>query len=283
MSKIIWKVVALAFLSSVFMLYGCTGTATVQTASSSSPTTSEKPVLISSAPASLSSPQTLEITWLGHSSFLITSSQGTRVLIDPPNEATGYSIVPVSAIDVILVSHEHADHNNVALATGSPLVLRGLNSTGWNSIDQKVKDTRIISISPAIPVFHDSQQGAQRGRNTIFIIEMDGMRLAHFGDLGHVLTQEMSQAIGSLDIAFIPVGGSYTIDATAATQVVGQINSRIVIPMHYKTPKLPATWPGTGVEPFLEGKKVERPNTSSIKVNKTSIPNQTSVVVLNYK
>jgi L-ascorbate metabolism protein UlaG (beta-lactamase superfamily) len=119
------------------------------------------------------------------------------------------------------------------------------------------------------------------GRNTIFILEMDGLRLAHFGDLGHVLTPEMLQAIGPLDIAIIPVGGSYTIDA--ATQVVSQLNPKLVVPMHYKIAKMAANWPGVGVEPFLEGKKVDRPNSSSIKLNKSVIPNLTTIVVLNYE
>jgi L-ascorbate metabolism protein UlaG (beta-lactamase superfamily) len=276
--------VMLVLLSLGFILSGCNGTSFVQnTSPGPASVAGEKQSPVSASPSSLSSPQTAELQWLGQSAFLITSSQGTKILIDPPNAATGYTIAPVSGVDSVLVSHEHADHNNIALATGSPLVLRGLSATGWNSIDQKVKDVRVFSISPSIPVYHDSQQGAQRGRNTIFILEMDGLRLAHFGDLGHVLTPEMVQAIGPLDIAIIPVGGSYTIDSAAATQVVSQLNPKLVVPMHYKTAKMAANWPGVGVEPFLEGKKVDRPNSSSIKLNKSVIPNQTTIVVLNYE
>ena len=271
--------VILVLLSIGCILCGCNGISIIQNASPGQAlATGEK----QSPTSSSRSPQIAELRWLGHSSFLFTSSQGTVLMTDPPNAATGYTIAPVSGVAAVLVSHEHADHNNIALATGSPLVMRGLSSTGWNSIDQKVKDIRVFSISPSVPVYHDNQQGTQRGRNTIFILEMDGLRLAHFGDLGHVLTQEMLQAIGPLDIAIIPVGGSYTIDATAATQVVNQLNPRLVIPMHYKTPRLPTNWPGVGVEAFLEGKKVERPDSSSIKLNKSVIPNQTTIVVLNY-
>jgi len=226
---------------------------------------------------------TTQLQWLGHSAFLVTSSQGTKILIDPPNAGTGYAIAPVAGADAVLVTHEHSDHNNVGLAMGSPLILRGLTSTGWNAIDQRVKDIRIYSISPVNPVYHDSQQGAQRGRNTIFVLEVDGLRLAHLGDLGHVLTPEIVQAIGALDVALIPVGGSYTIDAAAATQVVGQLNPRVVIPMHYKTPKMQANWPGVGVEPFLEGKRVERPNSTVIRLSRPNLPAQTTVVVLNYE
>ncbi len=262
------------------MLWGCAGPASVQPAATGQPPAAAAKTSSSVAPAS---GPAAELKWLGHSAFLITSSQGTKILIDPPNAATGYDIAPISGIEAVLVSHEHADHNNIQLAAGSPLVMRGLSSTGWNSIDQKVKDVRIYSISPAVPIYHDNQQGAQRGRNTIFVLEVDGLRLAHVGDLGHLLTPEAIQSLGQLDILLVPVGGSYTIDGAAASQVVGQLNPRMVVPMHYKTTRLPANWPGAGVEPFLEGKKVERPNSTSIKLTKSSLPVQTTVVVLNYE
>ena len=226
---------------------------------------------------------TTQLQWLGHAGFLLTSSQGTRILIDPPNAGIGYEIAPIAGVDAVLVSHEHFDHNNVGLATGSPLILRGLTSSGWNTIDQMVKDVRIYSVSPVNPVYHDDQQGAQRGRNTIFVLEVDGLRLAHFGDQGHILTPEIIQAMGAVDVVLIPVGGHYTIDAVEATQVVGQINPLVVIPMHYKTPKMGADWPGTGVEPFLEGKTVEHPDSTVISLSRPTLPDQTTVVVLNYE
>jgi L-ascorbate metabolism protein UlaG (beta-lactamase superfamily) len=224
-----------------------------------------------------------QLQWLGHSTFLITSSKGTRLLLDPLNAGTGYSVAPVAGVDAVLVTHEHADHNNVGLATGSPIVLRGVSNAGWNAIDQTVNDIRVYSLSPVNPVYHDSQQGAQRGRNTIFVLEVDGLRLAHLGDLGHSLTPEAVKAIGPLDVVLIPTGGYYTIDAAAATLVVGQLNPRVVIPMHYQTPKTPANWPGAGVAPFLEGKLVERPGSNSISLSRGNLPVQTTVLVLNYE
>ncbi len=224
-----------------------------------------------------------QLQWLGQSAFLLTSSQGTKILIDPPNAATGYAIAPVAGVDAVLVSHEHPDHNNTGVATGSPLIIRGLSATGWNAVDQKVKDIRVYSISSAAPVYHDNQQGVQRGRNTIFVLEVDGVRVVHLGDLGHALTPEMVQAMGAIDAVLVPVGGSFTIDAAVATQVVGQMNPRVVVPMHYKTPKMQASWPGTGVEPFLEGKIVERPNSTVLKLSRSNLPAQTTVVVLNYE
>ncbi len=239
-------------------------------------------VTITPTPTTTAAPTT-QLQWLGHAGFLLTSSQGTRILIDPPSAGTGYAIAPIADVDAVLVTHEHFDHNDVGLATGSPLILRGLTSDGWNTIDQMVKDVRIYSVSPASPVYHDNQQGAQRGRNTIFILEVDGLRLAHFGDQGHVLTPEIIQAIGAVDVVLIPVGGYYTIDATEATQVVGQLNPLVVIPMHYKTPTMRADWPGVGVEPFLEDKTVERPNSTVIMLSQPTLPAQTTVVVLDYE
>jgi len=250
--------VSLSFLVLVVMLLGCTGA--------------------DITPASAS-----QLQWLGHSAFLLTSSQGTKILIDPPGAGIGYTIAPIADVDAVVVTHEHSDHNNVGLATGSPLILRGLTSTGWNTIDQRMKDIRIYSVSPVNPVYHDIQHGAQRGRNTIFVLEVDGLRIAHVGDLGHVLTPEIIEAIGVVDVVLIPVGGTYTIDAAAATQVVGQLKPRLVIPMHYKTPKMRADWPGMGVEPFLEGKRVERLNSTVIKLSRPTLPTQTTVVVLNYE
>ena len=258
--------VSLSFLVLVGMLLGCTSPVATPV-STPTPTVAPKG----------------QLQWLGHSAFLVTSSQGTKILIDPPSPGVGYAIAPIAGVDAVLVTHEHSDHSNVGLATGSPLILRGLTSTGWNIIDQMVKDIRIYSVSPVNPVYHDNQQGTQRGRNTIFVLEMDSVRIAHMGDLGHVLTPEIVKSIGTVDVLLIPVGGTYTIDAAGATQVVGQLNPAVVIPMHYKTQKMRADWPGIGVEPFLETKRVERPNSTAIKLSRPTLPPQTTVVVLNYE
>jgi len=258
-----------------------TGTPTATPAATPTPTPTPTPT---AAPAG-----TTQLQWLGHSAFLLTSSRGSKILIDPPGANTGYPIAPIAAVGAVLVTHEHSDHNNVGLAIPPVLLLRGLSADGWNTIearvspDRAVEDIRIYSISPAIPIYHDTQQGAQRGRNTIFVVEVDGLRLAHLGDLGHVLSPEAVQAMGAIDVLMVPVGGFFTIDAAAATQVVGQLNPKVVVPMHYKTARLSATWQGVGVDPFLEGKTVQRPNSTTISLSKATLPAQTTVVVLNYE
>ncbi len=225
----------------------------------------------------------LQLRWFGQSTFLLTSSIGTKILMDPVNAQTGYNITPINGVDVVTITHEHSDHNNVSLAPGNPLVLHGLSTSGWNAIDQTVKGVRIISPSPAVPFYHDNTSGTQRGRNTVFIFEVDGLRIAHLGDLGHTLSPEAISAIGPVDVIMIPVGGSYTIDAAAATTVVDQLKPKIVIPMHYKTPVMSANWPGTTADAFLTGKNVQRPNSTSINISKSTLPTQTTVVVLNYQ
>jgi L-ascorbate metabolism protein UlaG (beta-lactamase superfamily) len=115
-------------------------------------------------------------------------------------------------------------------------------------------------------------------------MEVDGLRLAHLGDLGHVLTPQVIQSVGDLDILLIPVGGSYTLDANMATEVVNQLKPKVVIPMHYKTPKIRADWPGVGVEPFLENKRVHRPNSTTIEISRRKLPaEQGTVIVLGYE
>lgn len=221
----------------------------------------------------------LTIQWLGHATFLITSSQGTKLLIDPMAANVGYSLSPITGVDVVTASHEHADHNNIGLATGSPLVLRGLSATGWNEINQSVKDVAILSV----PTYHDSEQGSKRGRNTIFVFQVDGLRVTHLGDLGHALTSEQVQKIGPVDVLMIPVGGFYTIDANQATQVVQQLSPKIVLPMHYKTPANRPDMPIVGVDDFLVGKKVQRLSSNTIKVSGVSLPSEITVMILNYQ
>ena len=140
----------------------------------------------------------------------------------------------IDGIDLVTVSHEHSDHNAVSLAAGSPIVLNGLAGNDWAKIDQTVKGVRVRTVG----VYHDDTQGSQRGKNAIFVFDVDGLRLAHLGDLGHTLSPEQIKDIGPVDVILIPVGGFYTVDGKAATEVVNQLNPKIVIPMHYKTADL---------------------------------------------
>lgn len=224
--------------------------------------------------------QEVTIRWFGQSFFEITASDGTKIIADPYGEI-GYPLPSVEG-KIVTVTHEHRDHNNVGLVKGNPEVLRGLTEGGkdWNKIDKKIGAIRVYTV----PTYHDKKEGAERVKNAIFVYEMDGLRLAHLGDLGHILTPEQLQAIGRVDLLFLPVGGGgFTIDGKEATQVADQINPRIVVPMHYKTAARP-DWPGTDEKVFLQGKaNVRRLETTSFKISRDKLPREREIIMLQYR
>ncbi len=210
---------------------------------------------------------TAELTWWGQAMFTLVATDGTRVVFDPYSEI-GY-LVPTAeelAADVMTASHEHPDHNNVALA-GDATVLRGLVDGDWADFDETFGDTRIFSIES----FHDSSNGQERGLSTIFVIETGGIRIAHMGDYGESeMTGDQLDELGAIDVLLIPVGGVFTIDAAGATAIVEQIGPRVVIPMHYGTTAL-----SIGLEPvdaFLEGKNARELGNSTVGFDVDALP-----------
>jgi L-ascorbate metabolism protein UlaG (beta-lactamase superfamily) len=187
-------------------------------------------VAVAQTPAS-----SVTITWLGQSTFVMNTSTGLKVLLDPTNPGT-YNPAPMDGIDLITVSHEHGDHNYVQMATGSPLILRGLTQDGFAKIDQTIKGVRIRTV----PAYHDAEKGGQRGRNALFVFEMPGLRIVHLGDLGHKLDSDQTSAIGAADIIMTPVAGGPTIDPKTATEVINQLQAKVIIPMHYATEAMAA-------------------------------------------
>jgi L-ascorbate metabolism protein UlaG (beta-lactamase superfamily) len=183
----------------------------------------------------------MTITWYGQA-FVRIESRGTVIAIDPFSKQAGWGIlkVPRFHADIVLISHDHPDHNNAAALEGSPIVLAGPG-------EYEVKGIPIRGI----PSFHDDVGGRERGPNTIFTIDIEDMRVCHMGDLGmKKLPQDTLEKIGDPDILFIPVGGTYTIDARTAWSIVSDIEPKIVIPIHYKLPGLKL--PLESVEKFLK-------------------------------
>lgn len=209
----------------------------------------------------------MRIRWFGHASFLI-ESKGLRIVTDPFDRSVGYPIPKVET-DVVLVSHAHFDHNAVELVGGKPRV-----------IDKEGESMVGDLVFTGIPSFHDDTQGSQRGKNVIFAFELDGVRLCHLGDLGHRLSQAQLNSIGPVDILFIPVGGNFTIDGDQATGVVEQLNPRLVIPMHFKTPL--CSIPIDGADKFLAGKELVR-RAKTLDITKEKLPTKTEIVVLDYE
>ena len=187
----------------------------------------------------------MKIKWYGHSAFLITSDQGAKIIIDPyePGAFGGqlsYGKIK-DQVDIVLTSHDHADHNYTKDLPGAPQIVKGSGSKTAKGISMK-----------GISTYHDPSQGSERGANTIFTLKIDNLQLCHLGDLGHLLSDKELAEIGPVDILLIPVGGFFTIDPKEATRVAEQIKPKILIPMHFKTAK--CGFPIAPVEDFLKGK-----------------------------
>jgi L-ascorbate metabolism protein UlaG (beta-lactamase superfamily) len=209
----------------------------------------------------------MKIKYLAHAAFLITAENGTRIVTDPYETSGGlrYGAIKETA-DIVTASHEHGDHNNISAVKGSPQLVK---TSG------EVKGIKI----KAVPAAHDAKNGSQRGTNTIFCFEADGVNVCHLGDLGHELSTDQVKAIGSVDVLMVPVGGFFTIDAKTATKVCDQLKPKVILPMHYKTEK--ADFPITGVEEFLKGKdNVTRSKDSEIELKAGKLPAVTQIMVL---
>jgi len=171
----------------------------------------------------------MEIKWFGQSCFQITVKDAVLVF-DPYSEEIGLKLPSLKA-DIVLVSHQHRDHNNTAAVSGT---VSGRPKVFSEPGEYETAGVYIEGVAS----FHDAAQGQERGANTIFVADCDGVRVCHLGDLGHELSSEQLEAIGEADLLMIPVGGIYTIDAQKAIAVINQIEPKIIIPMHYKIPGL---------------------------------------------
>jgi L-ascorbate metabolism protein UlaG (beta-lactamase superfamily) len=180
----------------------------------------------------------MRVEWLGHSAFLLRGEDGTTVAIDPFGDMSAlvrargvqWDYPPVSAeAQVLLVTHEHGDHNAVDAISGEPHTLRSTAGT---------HESPLGSVT-GIASEHDDAAGTERGPNTIFVFELDGLRIAHMGDFGQSgLREEQAAALEGVDLLFVPVGGGFTIGAEQATLVVERLQPRWAVPMHYRTHRI---------------------------------------------
>jgi L-ascorbate metabolism protein UlaG (beta-lactamase superfamily) len=179
----------------------------------------------------------MQVEWYGQSAFRLTGATQT-VFIDPFRDLSGlesrgirfeYPAIDGVRADLLLITHEHQDHNGAEAISGSPPVLRSTAGRLESPIGEVV----------AIASEHDQAAGTERGPNTIFVFELDGLRVAHFGDFGQrELRPEQAAAIGSLDLLILPVGGGPTIGAAEAASITTTLGPRWVVPMHYRTPRI---------------------------------------------
>ena len=163
----------------------------------------------------------MKLTWLGHSSFLLETANGTRIVTDPYDQNILAHSVPKA--DLVTVSHEHFDHNAVDTLPQYGEVLRGAKE--WDTPDVHI--TGYAS-------WHDEVQGKKRGPNTVFVFEADGLKIAHLGDLGEELSPSLKEALTDLDALLIPVGGTFTVDGKQAIDIINELKPRYTVPMHYR-------------------------------------------------
>ena len=210
------------------------------------------------------------ITWLGQSAFKLqdkVSSDGITVVTDPYGKETGLKM-PSFEADIVTISHDHADHNNLEALRGNPFVIDCAGEY----------DTKGILIE-GIDSYHDEEEGKLRGGNIIYRIEIDDISIVHLGDLGHVLSNEQLEKLVGTDILMIPVGGKFTLDAKKAVEVISQIEPRIVIPMHYKVDGL-AYEDFDSIEKFIKELGIEPSREEKLKISKKDLPQEEMELVI---
>lgn len=186
--------------------------------------------------------------------------------------------MPKLEAEIVTLSHEHGDHNNARIVRGNPVVFRGLTSGGadWQPVSHRDKDVSITSV----PVYHDDQEGRLRGKNTVFVVDLGGLRVAHFSDIGHVPTDTQFRMLGRVDVALIPVGGRFWINGRQARQIVDRLDPRVAIPIHYRTAAT-ATWPMDDERAFVAGHaRAKRVSGSRLSLNLGILPSLTEIWVL---
>ena len=210
----------------------------------------------------------MEINWLGHSCFRLKGKQAT-VITDPYPPDLGYSLGKPTA-HIVTVSHQHLGHSYTQGISGEPRLVTGPGEYEIHGV--------LIS---GIATFHDRERGQQRGKNTVYVMEIDEISVCHLGDLGHVLTAEQVEEIDDVDVLLLPVGGVSTINASIAAEIVRQVEPKAVIPMHYKTEAISRELEPVGR--FLKEIGVQQIDSQpKLSFTRSSLPASTQVFLLNY-
>jgi L-ascorbate metabolism protein UlaG (beta-lactamase superfamily) len=226
------------------------------------------------------------IIWNGQSFFEIVTKAGTRIAIDPHAiEQYGRNTV---VANLVLCSHHHTDHTrlevveNIKKLQEQKLVYIGTRENGmkqdWVLYDDKYKDVKFRDV----PLYHDDMGGLKRGKNTAIVLEVDGLKIVHLGDLGHLLDDKQLKKIGEVDVLMVPVGGVYTLNGIDAQRAVEQLKpKRYIIPMHYGTPVYDELLP---LKHFLEDqdpKTIKRfPNTNELQVDSNDKPPKEPIIAV---
>ncbi len=207
----------------------------------------------------------MEISWLGHSCFLLRGKNVT-LITDPFSPQLGHSLGKINA-PIVTISHNHPGHNYAEGVGGNPYVVRGPG-------EYEISDVLITGVAS----YHDNKRGQERGRNTIYVIHMDDLIICHLGDLGHILQEEQLEEVADADVLLIPIGGQNTINASQAAEVISQVEPHIIIPMDYQLPTGDAPNP---LDKFCREMGIEAINTQpKLTITRSSLPAETQVVIL---
>lgn len=211
----------------------------------------------------------MEINWYGHACFRLRSREGV-VVTDPYGKEMGYTLPRLRA-DIVTISHPHPGHNYLKGVKGSPKVVDGPG-------EYEIQGIFITGIAS----YHDRRKGRDRGKNTIYLFDFDGLTVCHLGDLGHVPTQSQVEDLSDIDILLIPVGSHTTLNAAEASEVISLLEPRVVVPMHYRTEGMEKA-SLESVDMFLKVMGVKGTPQESLKVNKSTLPEDMQVVLLEHK
>jgi len=209
------------------------------------------------------------ITWQGHSCFKIQDKvgpEGVTLVTDPFDKEVGLK-VPNFEADIITISHDHKDHNNIGALRGQPMVINCAGEYDFKGV-----------LVEGIDSYHDEKKGEERGANIIYRIEIDDISVAHLGDLGDVLDNAQLEKLVGTDILLIPVGGKYTLDAKKAVEVISQIEPRVVIPMHYKTKDI--KYDLDPVDKFIKELGLTPTYEEKLKISKKDLPGEDMELVI---
>jgi len=211
----------------------------------------------------------MEISYLGHASFLLRH-KSVRLLCDPFDKRVGFSQAKIK-VEIVTISHDHHDHSERGMLEGEPMVIEGPG-------EYEIKEVSITGIAS----WHDDKKGELRGKNTIYTIDMDELRLCHLGDLGHKLNDKQLDLMDGVDVLMIPVGGNYTLGPKEALEVIKQIGPSVVLPMHYKTKEHNQKAFGklVTVDKFLKQADLKAKKEKKLTLKKLDLPEEMEIVVL---
>ncbi|MBY0525092.1 MAG: MBL fold metallo-hydrolase [Gemmataceae bacterium] len=228
----------------------------------------------------------LVLHWHGQSFFDLETSGGTKIVFDP--HAIEVFARPMLKADIICVSHFHDDHTQIQVVQNYEKAkkLIGLKGTGkkvdWNDALFKAEKIKDVSVR-TVGTYHDEVQGMERGKNATFVVEADGLRIVHLGDVGHVLSKDQVDKIGPVDVLLIPVGGVYTLNGIEAKRVVEQLKPKMyIVPMHFGTKNFDEVLPVDGFLEEFKKDQIEKKTTNELVIMTDYKPKEPKVVVLHW-